>query len=107
MVRRKISGFAHQRRSDRVGHRALVPRRPVPKQAIASTGGRLQHGSILAKRFADRGHMNLERIFADHGTRPYAIHQIVLGDQFIGRLNQDLDEFERARADGHRDTVRQ
>ena len=50
--------------------------------------------------------MNLERVFPDHGTRPYAIHEIVLGDQFVGRPNQDLDDFERAGADGHRDAVR-
>ena len=51
--------------------------------------------------------MNLERVFADHGARPDALHQLVLGHQFIGRPNQDLDDFERAGADRHRDAARQ
>jgi hypothetical protein len=50
--------------------------------------------------------MNVERVFADHGTRPYAAHDVVLGDQFVGRANQNLDDFECAGADRDRDTVR-
>jgi hypothetical protein len=51
--------------------------------------------------------MNPERIFADDGTRPYTVHNIAFRDQFIGRPNQDLDDFERARADRHGGTARQ
>ena len=36
-----------------------------------------------------------------------AVHEIGLGDQFIGRPNQDLDDFERAGANRHRDAARQ
>ena len=51
--------------------------------------------------------MNLERVFPDDGTRPYAIHEIVLGDQFVSRPNQHLDDFERAGANRHRDAARE
>ena len=100
-------GFADQGGIDASGRRARVPGRPTPQQTIASTGGRFQHGSIRPKRFADRGYMNLECIFADHGAWPDAAHNVFLGDQFIGRPNQKLDDFERARADGHRGTTHQ
>jgi hypothetical protein len=51
--------------------------------------------------------VNLERVFADRGTRPYAIHKVVLGHKFIGRTDQDLNDLERSRADWHRDAARQ
>ncbi len=85
----------------------MVPGRPVSQQAIASAGGGLQHVPILAKRLADRRYVDLERVLSDHGARPDAVHEIVLGDQFVGRLNQDLDDFERTAADRHRDAARQ
>ena len=50
--------------------------------------------------------MNLERVFADNRTRPYTAHDVVLGDQLIGRPKQDLDDFERAGANGRGGTVR-
>ncbi len=36
--------FAHLECGDRRGRRAVLPRRPTPKQAIASTGDSLKHG---------------------------------------------------------------
>jgi hypothetical protein len=50
--------------------------------------------------------MNLKCVFTDDGTRPNTVHDVVLCDQFIGRLKQDLDDFERAGADGNRDAAR-
>jgi hypothetical protein len=44
--------------------------------------------------------MNLERIVLDYRARPYALHEIILGDEFAGCLNQYLDDLERAAADG-------
>jgi hypothetical protein len=51
--------------------------------------------------------MNLKRVFTDDDTRPYAIHEIVFGHQTVGGPNQGLDDFECARANGHRDPARQ
>ena len=81
-------------------------RRPVPEQAIAPTGDGLQHGSILAKRLADRGDVNVERTFADDGTRPHPFHQMVLGDELGGRLYEDRDNLEGPAAERHRDPTR-
>jgi hypothetical protein len=33
-------------------------------------------------------------------------HQIILARQFVGRPNQDLNDFERVRTNGHRDAAR-
>ena len=49
--------------------------------------------------------MNMQRVLSNDSARPYAIHQRILGDQFIGRLNKDLHDRERAGADGDRDTA--
>src|SRR5258708_6654777 len=51
-------------------------------------------GSILAKRLADRGDVNVNRTLADGGARPHPFHQMVLGDEFAGRLHEDRDDLE-------------
>jgi hypothetical protein len=45
---------------------------------------------------------DLKHVFADDGTRPYTAQDVVLCDQFIGRLNQELNDFERASSDWYR-----
>ena len=45
--------------------------------------------------------MNLERVFRDDRTRPDALDQLVLGDEFAGRLSQNLDDLESTPAHGH------
>jgi hypothetical protein len=48
----------------------------------------------------------VDRTLADGGARPHPIHQIVLGDEFAGRLHQDRDDLEGAAAQRHRDPTR-
>jgi hypothetical protein len=43
--------------------------------------------------------MKLEGIVLDDRARPYAIHEVSLGNELAGRLNQDLKDFKRAAAD--------
>src|SRR3984957_12826424 len=81
-------------------------RGPAPEQAIAATGDRLQHGSILAKRLADRGDVNVERTFADDRARPHPFHHMVLGDEFGGRLYEDRDDLEGPAAERHGNPTR-
>jgi hypothetical protein len=50
--------------------------------------------------------MNVDCIFPDNGARPDMRHEIVLGDQFAGRLGQGVHDFECARADRNRPAAR-
>jgi hypothetical protein len=43
--------------------------------------------------------MKLESVVLHRRARPNAIHEVVLGDELAGRLNQNLDDLERATAD--------
>jgi len=49
----------------------LLPDGPVSLEAIAATKGRLQRSPIGPERLAQRGYVNLERIFLDDRARPY------------------------------------
>jgi len=40
--------------------------------------------------------VNLKRVFHDNGARPDAVHQLVFGDKFAGRLGQNFDYLEGA-----------
>ena len=44
--------------------------------------------------------MDLESVFPDDRAGPDAIHQFVFGDEIAGRVDQDLDNLERATPDG-------
>ena len=50
--------------------------------------------------------MKLERIVLHDRARPYASREVVLGNKFTCRLNQNLDNFERATPDRDRHTTR-
>jgi hypothetical protein len=50
--------------------------------------------------------MKLERIVLHDRARPYATHEVVLGDELTGRPNQNLDDFERAPPDRDRNSTR-
>jgi hypothetical protein len=50
--------------------------------------------------------VKLERIVLYDRARPYASREVVLGDEFTGRLNHDLDDFERATSDRDRNSAR-
>ena len=50
--------------------------------------------------------MNLKRVFADDGIRPYTAQDVVLCDRFFGQLNQEPNDFERASSNRYRDAVR-
>jgi hypothetical protein len=103
---RKIGGWALCRlrvllaRGLRFG-RLAVSDGPAPEQSVAPARGRLQHASIRAKRLADRGYVNVKRIFPDDGARPDTLHQIVFGDELTCRPGQDFDDLERAVAEGY------
>jgi len=60
-----------------------------PHEAIATTEGRPQRFPIGPERLAHRGYVNLERIFLDDHARPYTSHELVFGDEFARRLNQN------------------
>ena len=81
-----------RRRVGRRGHDAGPS--SFPTGDSLGLGGGLQHVPVLTKRLADRRYVDLERVLSDHGARPHAVHEIVLGDQFVGRVHQDLDDFE-------------
>jgi hypothetical protein len=74
---------------------------PTSEQAIPSPRCRLQHASIRAERLADRGNVNVKRIFPDDGARPYAPHQIVFCDELTASLGQGLDDLECAVPEDH------
>ena len=78
---------------------------PVPKQAVTATLDVLQHPPVGTKGFADRGYVNLERIFLDDRTGPHAFHELIGRDQLTGLADEDLDDFERAAADRDRNPV--
>jgi hypothetical protein len=40
--------------------------------------------------------MDLKRTLLDDRARPHAAHDLVLGDDFAGRLDQNLDNIEGA-----------
>jgi hypothetical protein len=40
--------------------------------------------------------VNLELIFLDDHARPHSSHELVLGDELTGRLNQNRKDLERA-----------
>jgi hypothetical protein len=87
--------------------RLVTPYRPVAKQAIATTGFGLQQSPIGTERLADGHRMHLKRVFQNNRARPDAVHQLILGDEFAGRLGQHFDHFERASTDryqGSQDT---
>jgi len=92
--------------SNRVCRRVPFPNRPVPHETITPTGGRLYRSSIGPERLADRGYVNLDLIFLDDRARPYTSHELVLGDELTGRLNQNRKDLERAVPQGNRDSTR-
>ena len=49
--------------------------------------------------------MHVDGIFLDDGAGPHARHQVVLGHQRARRADQDLDDLERAAADGNGDPM--
>ena len=71
----------------------VMPDRPVTKQAIAAARFGLEQTLVRTEGLADRGCMNLERVFHDDGARPDAVHQLVFGDKLAGRPNQNFDYF--------------
>jgi hypothetical protein len=75
---------------------------PATEQAIAAARLGLQQAPIRTERLADRSCVNMKRVFHDNGAGPDPAHQLVFGDKFAGRLDQDLDDLEGAPADGHR-----
>jgi hypothetical protein len=45
--------------------------------------------------------MNLERVVRDNRTRPDAVHQLIFGDEFAGRLGENFDNLEGSPANRH------
>ena len=68
----------------------MAPDGPVAEQAIAAAGFGFQQPPIRTERLADRRRVNMKRVFHDDGARPDAVHQLVLGDEFAGRLRPGL-----------------
>jgi len=77
------------------------PDGPFTEQTIAATGLGLQQAPIGTERLAHRCRVNLKRVFHDDGTGPDAVHQFVFGDQFAGRLGQNLEYLEGAPTNRH------
>ena len=75
---------------------------PLAKQAIAAARLGLQQAPIGTERLAHGGRVNLKRVFHDDGARPDTAHQLVLGDEFTGRLGQNFDHLEGAPTNGCR-----
>jgi hypothetical protein len=50
--------------------------------------------------------MNLELVFLDRRIRPYTCHELVLGDELTGRLNQNRKDLERAVPQGNGNATR-
>ena len=73
-----------------------MPDDPVTEQAIAAPGLGLQQTAIRTERLADGCCVNLKRVLHDNGAGPDAVHQLVFGDKFAGRLGQNFDELEGA-----------
>ena len=48
----------------------------------------------------------MDRTLADGGARPHPFHQIVLGDELVGRLHQDRDDLEGPAAERHGNPAR-
>jgi hypothetical protein len=46
--------------------------------------------------------VNLKRIVHDDGAGPDAVHQLVFGDEFTGRLGENLDNIEGTTTNRHR-----
>ncbi|MDA9521304.1 hypothetical protein XI06_13215 [Bradyrhizobium sp. CCBAU 11434] len=46
--------------------------------------------------------MNLKGIFANGGSRPHLVHQLILCDELSRRLHQHLENIKCATADRHR-----
>jgi hypothetical protein len=45
--------------------------------------------------------VNLKRVVHDNGARPDAVHQLVFGDEFAGRLGQNCNYLEGAPSNRH------
>jgi len=73
--------------------------RPVAEQTIASPGFRLQQIPKRTECLANRHGMGLKQVVRDHCPWPDAIHQLILGDQPAGRLNQSLQDLKCPPAD--------
>src|SRR5262245_53197526 len=71
-----------------------MPDSPITPQAIAATEFGLQQAPIRTERLSDSSRMNLERVLRDNGTWPYAVHQLVFGDEFARRQDQDFEHLE-------------
>ena len=79
----------------------MTPDGPVTEQAIAAARLGLQQTPIRTERLADRRCVNLKRVLHDNRAGPDAVHQLVLGDKFAGRLGQNFDELEGAPTNRH------
>src|SRR5258708_39022874 len=73
---------------------------------MARTGRRLQYSTIPTERLANRRYVKLKCIVLYDCARPYASREVVLGDKLTCRLNQNLDDFERAPPDRDRHSTR-
>jgi hypothetical protein len=85
---------------------SLPPDHPAPEKPIATAGRSFQQFPIRPERLANRGYVDLERILRYNSARPHATHEVVLGDEFAGRLNENLNDLERTAANGNRDPAR-
>jgi hypothetical protein len=92
----------HPRKTDWRLCRAVTPDDPVTQQAIAASGLGLEQAPVRSKRLANCRRVHMERTFHDNGAGPDAAHQLVFGDEFTGRLDQDFDDLEGAPANRHR-----
>ena len=75
---------------------------PVTEQAVAAAGFGFQQASIRTECLSHSRRMNLKRVFHHNGARPDAVHQLVFGDKFAGRLGQNFDYLEGAPTDWYR-----
>src|SRR6267154_5876267 len=55
--------------------------------------------TIRAERLANCRYVKLKCIVLDNRARPYATREILLGDEFASRANQNFDDVECATAD--------
>ncbi len=79
---------------------------PVAEQAIAAAGNRVDEGAIGAERLADGGDVKMQGVFLDDCAGPDAVDEVVLVDELAARLDQNLQDLERAASDRNGDASR-
>jgi hypothetical protein len=67
----------------------VTPDSPDAQQTIAAPGFSFQQTPIRPERLAYCRRVNMERALHDNGAGPDAVHQLIFGNEFAGRLRED------------------